>query len=94
MVTYAKGAPRPTAVDAGWPHQVEIEVPWNGLGRRLGDITRWVQAHAPPPASAKRSGGHRDAIRWCFVDRGLASAFQARFGGTLLEAERPLRRRR
>jgi hypothetical protein len=41
MVSYAKGTKRPAQVDAGWPHQVEIDVPWNGLGRRLADIIAW-----------------------------------------------------
>ena len=93
MVTYAKGAKRPAEIDAGWPWQVEIVVPWNGLGRRLGEITAWVQDHAPPPESAKRGGATLDATRWCFKDWETAAAFQAEFGGELVEAKPPRGRR-
>lgn len=93
MVTRAKGTERPGEIDAGWPWQVEIEVPWNGLGRRLAEITAWVQAHAPPPRSTKRGGAGLDATRWCFCARETAAAFQATFGGKLIDAT-PARGRR
>lgn len=94
MVSYAKGTSRSAAVDEGWPWQVEIEVPWNGLGRRLGEMTAWIQANAPMPASSKRSGATRDTTRFAFIDREPAVAFQALFGGELVEVPPPKRNRR
>ena len=93
MVTYAKGVRRPAEIDAEWPWQVEIAVPWNGLGKRLAEITAWVRDHAPPPESAKGGAAGLDATRWCFRDWETAAAFQADFGGDLVEAK-PARGRR
>jgi hypothetical protein len=92
MVSYARGAKRPAEIDAGWPWQVEIEVPWNGLRGRLVEITAWVREHAPEPASAKR-GGSQETTRWGFRDRSTAEAFRDVFGGELVEAK-PARERR
>jgi hypothetical protein len=93
MVSYAKGTKRPSEIDAGWPWQVEIEVPWNGLRGRLVEITAWIREHAPEPESCKRGRSSQDTTRWCFQNWETAAAFQADFGGELIEAK-PARRRK
>ena len=93
MMTYAKGTVRPSVIDAGWPWQVEIEVPWNVLGIHLAEVTDWVRAHAAPPASAKIGGGRPDTVRWCFAERDFAITFQSAFGGAPIEVPPPKSRR-
>lgn len=94
MVSYAKGTLRPAAVDAGWPHHVEMEVPWNGLGRCLGTMAAWVQAHAAPPDSAKRRGVDAGYDPVCLHRPGDRGCVPRAFGGTLFDVPPPTSSRR
>lgn len=91
MVSRARGVLPDHMIDAGWPHQVVIEVPWNGLGKRLDAMLAWLYAHAPDhkKRSGRRPPGDGDVLHVCLVDRLAAERFQAEFGGELVLAEPP-----
>jgi hypothetical protein len=97
MATHARGTRPARSVDELWPYQVEIEVPWNGLGDRHSAIMAWLTANAPKPAHGTRTGprqpGDGHTVRWCFAARETAAAFQRRFGGKLVTEEPPRRRK-
>lgn len=88
MGSRARGQLPVTIVDGQWPYQVEIIVPERGLLGALNTMEQWMRAHAPPPASHRR-GGASDVVqktRFAFAVLETAEAFQAAFGGELLDA--------
>src|SRR5215813_7173709 len=78
-----KGRQSAEAVERDFPHLVEIVVPPGGLGNRLDAMYEFHTRHRIKP---HRGQGKRDtngiAIRWCFADPALASAFAREFSAT------------
>jgi hypothetical protein len=85
-----KGARSKSQVDRDFPHQVEIDIPEGGLGKRLGAMDAYCRARGFDHAT--RGVGHvladrqRDGVRWCFTDPAHAEAFQKEFGGARVSA--------
>ena len=83
-----KGQSGPRQIDRDYPHQVEIEVPGDGLGTRLNamhEACGGVDYRTRGIGKRLMETG-RDGIRFCFKTPELADEFQARFGGERLTA--------
>ena len=72
-----------TMAERSFPVRVRIGVPPGGLGRRLTQMTAWLDANCGSDGWAMTPSGVRgvlnDAISLYFVDPTLASAFVARW---------------
>jgi hypothetical protein len=78
------GNPRETmTVDRSFPVRIRIAVPSGGLGRRLIQMTAWLDENCGSDGRAMTPSGVRavlnDAISLYFADATLASAFVARW---------------
>jgi hypothetical protein len=72
-----------TTAERSFPVRIRIGVPPGGLGRRLTQMTAWLDENCGPDGWAMTPSGVRgvlnDAISIYFVDAALASAFVARW---------------
>jgi hypothetical protein len=72
-------------IDRDYPHQVALAIPRDGLARgAIGWMDRWClescRNRFAVPSSLSGEDTHHH-LRWCFVDRADADAFQGQFGG-------------
>jgi hypothetical protein len=85
-----KGARSNSTIDHDYPHQVEIEIPDGGLGKRYDAMTALCRAREYPHVTRGigklRIQRGRDAMRWCFTDPAHADDFQQQFGGERITA--------
>ena len=76
-----------------FPVRIRIAVPPDGLGRRLAQITAWLDENCGADGWAMSPSGMRgvlnEAISICFADATLASAFVARWSVAWAGGERP-----
>ncbi|QPC44621.1 hypothetical protein HW532_19085 [Kaustia mangrovi] len=83
-MTRRKGEITRSQIDRGYPYQVEIVIPPNGLGRKIDDIYTFLRERGY--AFKKRGGRDRrtegifHTSRYCFTSMEHAQAFQDRFG--------------
>jgi hypothetical protein len=72
-----------TMADRRFPVRIRIAVPLDGLGRRHGQMTAWLDENCGSDGWAMTPSGIRgvlnDAISIYFADAPLASAFVARW---------------
>lgn len=84
-----KGWTTPKMIDRDYRYQVELTIPERGFGNRLNDMHDWCREHGP---DYKQHGGGPNQwhiSRWCFKAPEIAAAFQAEFGGKLVEMPPP-----
>jgi hypothetical protein len=68
--------------ESSYPHKVDVNVPAEGLGRRVDDMVLWCDEHSSGAwDSYDHRSGRRSYVRFYFLDGALAAAFAAEWGG-------------
>jgi len=79
MVNRARARTSRSRIDRDYPHQVDIEVPEGGLGKRLNAMHRWCGERAPDYVTVSVNDYPRQAVRFGFRSDGAARRFASRF---------------
>ena len=86
-MTRARGQMTKSAIDAGWPHQVEIS--GRVVSANFDAINAFCQGRSLAPQHGRRSyRDDEDHLRYCFAIEADADAFAARFGGRRVTVRR------
>jgi hypothetical protein len=82
---HRKGEMTPTRIDYEYPHQIEIPIPFGGLGTGQHDMNEFCRSRGIQFATFGVGRlwhkPDREAVRYCFRVADDAEQFQAMYGG-------------